>query len=67
MAQRQGGGSDAVLKVSSFNPADGVKQLYLLRPIYFKITNYGHFGKIDDKDIAWGITNKADALKKAAR
>ena len=31
-----------------FKPADIVKQLDLLRPIYSKTTNYGHFGKIDD-------------------
>jgi S-adenosylmethionine synthetase len=58
---------DAVLKVFSFKPADIVKQLNLLRPIYSKTTNYGHFGKIDDPDITWELTNKADALKKAVR
>ncbi|MBK8036160.1 MAG: methionine adenosyltransferase [Verrucomicrobiaceae bacterium] len=57
----------AVLKVFSFKPADIVKQLNLLRPIYSKTTNYGHFGKIDDQDITWELTNKADALKKAAK
>ena len=57
----------AVLKVFSFKPADIVKQLNLLRPIYSKTTNSGHFGKIDDKDITWELTNKADALKKAAK
>jgi S-adenosylmethionine synthetase len=57
----------AVLKVFSFKPADIVKQLNLLRPIYSKTTNYGHFGKIDDKDLTWELTNKADALKKAAK
>jgi hypothetical protein len=41
--------STAVLKVFSFKPADIVKQLNLLRPIYSKSTNYGHFGKIDDR------------------
>jgi S-adenosylmethionine synthetase len=58
---------DAVLAVFSFKPADIVKQLNLLRPIYSKTTNYGHFGKIDDKDITWEITNKAEALKKAVK
>ena len=57
----------AVEKVFSFKPADIVKQLNLLRPIYSKSTNYGHFGKINDKDISWELTNKADALKKAAK
>jgi S-adenosylmethionine synthetase len=57
----------AVLKVFSFKPADIVKQLNLLRPIYSKTTNYGHFGKIDDADITWELTNKAEALKKAVK
>jgi S-adenosylmethionine synthetase len=57
----------AVEKVFSFKPADIVKQLNLLRPIYSKTTNYGHFGKINDPDITWEITNKAEALKKAAK
>ena len=58
---------DAVLKVFSFKPADIVKQLNLLRPIYSKTTNFGHFGKIDDPDITWELTDKAEALKKAAK
>lgn len=55
----------AVKKVFSFKPADIVKQLDLLRPIYSKTTNYGHFGK-DDAEISWEKTDKAAALKKAA-
>jgi S-adenosylmethionine synthetase len=54
----------AVKKTFSFKPADIVKQLNLLRPIYSKSTNYGHFGK-DDKDLTWESTAKAAALKKA--
>jgi S-adenosylmethionine synthetase len=54
----------AVLKIFSFKPADIVKQLNLLRPIYSKTTNYGHFGK-DDKDLTWEVTDKAAALKRA--
>ena len=57
---------DAVLKVFSFKPADIVKQLKLLRPIFSKSTNYGHFGK-DDADLTWEATNKVTALKKAIR
>ena len=56
----------AVLKVFSFKPADIVKQLNLLRPIYSKSTNYGHFGK-DDADLTWESTSKAAALQKAAK
>lgn len=55
---------DAILKVFSFKPADIVKQLKLLRPIYGKSTNYGHFGK-DDPDLTWERTDKVAALKKA--
>jgi len=54
----------AVNKVFSFQPADIVAQLNLLRPIYSKTTNYGHFGK-SDKDLTWEATNKAAALQKA--
>ncbi len=54
----------AILKVFSFKPADIVKQLKLLRPIYSKTTNYGHFGK-DDSDLTWEKTDKAAALKRA--
>ncbi len=60
--------SQAVQSVFSFKPADIVKQLNLLRPIYGATTNYGHFGKVDDpKAITWEKTNKAAALKKALR
>ena len=54
----------AVTEVFSFKPADIVKQLNLLRPIYGLTTNYGHFGK-DDPEITWERTDKADALKAA--
>ncbi len=58
----------AVCRVFSFKPADIVKQLNLLRPIYSKTTNYGHFGKVDDLDaITWERTDKAAALKRAAK
>src|SRR6266576_1613158 len=43
----------AVQSVFSFKPADIIQQLDLLRPIYSKTTNYGHFGKIDDPDLTW--------------
>jgi S-adenosylmethionine synthetase len=56
----------AVLKTFSFKPADIVQQLNLLRPIYSKSTNYGHFGK-DDPELTWERTDKAEALKKALK
>jgi len=60
--------SDAVQQVFSFKPADIVKQLKLLRPIYSETTNYGHFGKVDDLEtITWEKTNKVTALKRAVK
>jgi len=52
----------AVNRVFSFQPSDIVAQLNLLRPIYSKTTNYGHFGK---KGLTWEETNKTGALLKA--
>jgi S-adenosylmethionine synthetase len=58
----------AVCQVFSFKPADIVSQLKLLRPIYTKTTNYGHFGKITDlKSITWEKTDKARELRKALK
>ncbi len=56
----------AINRTFSFKPAEIIKQLDLLRPIYSKTTNYGHFGK-DDPDITWEKTDKTAALKKAAK
>jgi len=56
----------AVESVFSFKPADIVKQLKLLRPIYSKTTNYGHFGK-SDPDLTWEATDKVKALQKAVK
>lgn len=58
--------TDAVCQVFSFKPADIIKQLNLLRPIYSKTTNYGHFGK-NDPDLTWEKTDKVNALKKAVK
>jgi S-adenosylmethionine synthetase len=54
----------AISRVFSFKPAQIVKQLNLLRPIYSKTTNYGHFGK-NDPDITWERTDKVEALRAA--
>jgi S-adenosylmethionine synthetase len=54
----------AVCEVFSFKPAAIIKQLNLLRPIYSKTTNYGHFGKTDP-EITWEKTDKVDALRRA--
>jgi len=56
--------ANAVKKVFSFKPADIIKQLNLLRPIYRQTTNYGHFGK---DGLPWEQTNKVAALKAAVK
>src|ERR1022692_4659969 len=57
---------NAVRQVFSFKPANIVKQLNLLRPIYRKTTNYGHFGK-NDPDITWEKVDKVKELKRALK
>ncbi|OIR01776.1 S-adenosylmethionine synthase [mine drainage metagenome] len=56
--------SKAVSKVFSFKPAEIVRQLDLLRPIYRETTNYGHFGK---DGLPWEQTNRTAELVAAAR
>ena len=56
--------AEAVQQVFSFKPADIVKQLNLLRPIYRQTTNYGHFGK---DGLPWEETTKVAALKTAVK
>jgi S-adenosylmethionine synthetase len=57
----------AVKNVFSFKPADIIDQLDLLRPIYSKTTNYGHFGKIGDPDITWEQGRRAPRRSSLAR
>jgi len=54
----------AVKQVFGFKPAQIIKQLDLLRPIYRSTTNYGHFGK---SDLAWEQVNKTKDLISAAK
>jgi S-adenosylmethionine synthetase len=54
----------AVAKVFSFKPANIIKQLNLLRPIYRQTTNYGHFGK---PDMPWEQINRVKELLAAAK
>ncbi len=56
--------SNAVRKVFGFKPAQIIKQLDLLRPIYRSTTNYGHFGKAE---LPWEQTNKVKELLNAAK
>jgi S-adenosylmethionine synthetase len=54
--------AQALQEVFSFKPADIIRQLRLLRPIYRETTNYGHFGKAG---MPWESTAKVAALKAA--
>lgn len=47
-------------------PAQIIKALDLLRPIYKKTAAYGHFGR-NEPEFTWERTDKAEALKKAAK
>jgi len=52
----------------SFKPADFIRHLDLLRPIYRKSTNYGHFGREEDTDaLTWEKTEHVDELKSACQ
>jgi S-adenosylmethionine synthetase len=54
----------AIQEVFNFKPAAIIEQLELMRPIYRKTTNYGHFGREDDLEaLTWERTDKAEALK----
>jgi S-adenosylmethionine synthetase len=54
-----------VEKNFSFKPADIIRQLDLLRPIYRKTAAYGHFGR-EEPGFTWEKTDKANALRRQA-
>jgi S-adenosylmethionine synthetase len=56
----------AVCEVFRFKPAEIIRDLNLLRPIYKKTTNYGHFGK-NDPDLTWERTDKVRDLRRALK
>jgi len=51
-----------VLDNFDLTPGGLIKQLDLLKPIYRRTTNYGHFGRIDE-GFPWEELNKVDDLK----
>jgi len=57
---------DAVLEVFDLRPAAIIRDLDLLRPIYAQTAAYGHFGR-ELPDFTWERTDRATALKDAAR
>jgi S-adenosylmethionine synthetase len=54
-----------VTEIFDFRPAQIIKYLDLLRPIYKKTACYGHFGR-NEPEFTWEQTNRVDELKKAA-
>jgi S-adenosylmethionine synthetase len=58
--------AQAVRATFDCRPGALIKELNLLRPIYQKTSNYGHFGR-NDADFYWERTDKAEALKAAVR
>lgn len=58
--------SAVVREVFSLKPADIIKALDLLRPIYRKSSTYGHFGR-ELPEFTWEFTNQAEALQSALR
>ncbi len=52
-------------EVFDFRPAEIIKQLNLLRPVYTATSSYGHFGREED-GFTWEKTDKADILKQKA-
>lgn len=49
----------------SFKPADMIKKLDLLRPIYRKTAVYGHFGR-EEPEFTWEKTDIANVLREEA-
>lgn len=58
--------SAVVREVFSLKPADIIKALDLLRPIYRKSSTYGHFGR-ELPEFTWEFTNQTEALQAALR
>ncbi|MGW5421330.1 methionine adenosyltransferase [Streptomyces sp. NPDC003943] len=57
---------EAVSRVFDLRPAAIIRDLDLKRPIYAATAAYGHFGR-ELPEFTWERTDRADALKKAAR
>ena len=56
----------AVQDIFDLRPAAIIADLDLIRPIYSKVTNYGHFGR-ELPEMTWERTDRADALAAAVR
>jgi S-adenosylmethionine synthetase len=54
-----------VRELFSFKPAEMIKRLRLLRPIFRKTAVYGHFGR-NDPDFTWEKTDMVEPLRDRA-
>lgn len=52
-----------IMENFDMRPANIIRELDLLRPIYRQTASYGHFGR-NDLDLPWEKTNRAEELKK---
>jgi S-adenosylmethionine synthetase len=55
----------AVRQVFGLKPAEIIRDLDLLRPIYEATASYGHFGRTE-KEFSWERTDRREALREAA-
>jgi S-adenosylmethionine synthetase len=58
--------TEIVKKEFDLRPAAIIERLNLLRPIYRKTSNYGHFGR-EHPEFVWEKTDMVEALKKAVK
>jgi len=58
--------TEIVKKEFDLRPAAIIERLDLLRPIYVKTCNYGHFGR-ELPEFSWEKTDMVDTLKRAVR
>ena len=57
--------AEIVRETFNFKPAEIIRHLKLLRPIFKKTACYGHFGR-NDPDFTWEYTDKVDELREKA-
>ncbi|MEE8185287.1 MAG: methionine adenosyltransferase domain-containing protein, partial [Thermodesulfobacteriota bacterium] len=57
--------SQLIREYFKLKPAQIIKELDLLRPIYRKSASYGHFGRLEP-EFKWESTDKAEVLRGAA-
>jgi S-adenosylmethionine synthetase len=58
--------SKGIREIFDLKPAEIIKTLKLLRPIYTKTAAYGHFGR-EEPDFTWEATDKTELLRKAVQ